>query len=225
MSNAISKKSGERSGSCSMSGPRCSDPVACVRYGRSLSWPPTPSFSFFLRQLLLSLCHRMRPVTTKLLRKRKCAVPISSSTPCPPAISHSLLLFSDKEELWAQRFSARPACDPLLPDRSESARPVEQVWKWKLKKKEKVERTPVAVWPRDSVCYRGLDTEFMVLKGSTSVCQRESVSNVLVTCSFLFLFFGLHSIRTRVMCLVWVCVFFQTGFVTHPSYSSYYLLV
>lgn len=197
-------------------GLRCSDPVARVRYGRSLTRPPPLLFSFFLRQLPLSPCHRRRPVTTKLVRKRKWAVPksSSSSTPCPPATSHSLLLFSDKEELLAQRrnqtlrSSARPACDPLLPNWSESARPLQQVRKWKLKeRKKRKERTPIAVWPRDNACYR--DTGSMVLKGSSLVCQRESVSNVLVTCSFSFFFLGPHSFRTRVMSLVWVCFFFS----------------
>lgn len=129
-------------------GLRCPDPVARVRYGRSLTRPPPLLFSFFLRQLPLSPCHRRRPVTTKLVRKRKWAVPksSSSSTPCPPATSHSLLLFSDKEELLAQRrnqtlhSSARPACDPLLPNWSESARPLRQVRKWKLKEKKKKKR-------------------------------------------------------------------------------------
>lgn len=171
-------------------GLRCSDPVARVRYGRSLTRPPPLLFSFFLRQLPLSPCHRRRPVTTKLVRKRKWAVPksSSSSTPCPPATSHSLLLFSDKEELLAQRrnqtlrSSARPACDPLLPNWSESARPLQQVRKWKLKEKKKKKRKD----PYCRLAPRQCVLQGYGLKFSLSAWEREQRFSHLQFFFFLF---------------------------------------
>lgn len=218
--------------------PRCSDPVSCIRYGQPLTRPPPLVFFFSLPAAVVTLppqaarYHeageetRMGCTQTLLLLHTLSSCHLTFTSPILWQRG-TFLPNGGIKRCVLVRVLPVTRCSPTGQNqRGPSSRCESENLKKRQEREKTVKKVCVAVWPPNSVCCR--DTSSMVLKGSTLVCQRESVSNVLVTCNFSFSFFCPPQFQNTcdASCLgVCVFFFFSDRVCYSPRYSGYYLLV